>query len=84
MNAMNLSVKEAVAIAMDYIRSFGEFFPGRGMRLEETEIAENGNWLVTLSFIDSDTFDTRVYRRFEVDMRTKEVKSMTIRNPLAA
>jgi hypothetical protein len=84
MNGMNLSVKAAVAIAMDYVRLFGDVFSDKGMRLEETELAENGNWLITLSFLDSDTFDTRVYKRFEVDTESKEVRSMTIRNPLAA
>jgi hypothetical protein len=31
--------------------------------------------------MDSDTYDTRVYKVFEVDPKTKEVKAMKIRNP---
>lgn len=84
-----MNVKEAVGIAMDYVSSFDAVFPTRGLRLEETEIGEDGNWAVTLSFIDSDSAlldlrDTRVFKRFVIDPKGREVISMKIRNPLAA
>ena len=79
-----MNVKDAVGIAMDYVSSFDAVFPTRGLRLEETEIDESGNWLVTLSFIDTDSFDSRVFKRFVIDPKRREVIFMKIRNPLAA
>lgn len=84
MNAINLNVKAAVRIAMDYVQSLQEILPATHLRLEEVELTERGLWLITLSFIDSDTLETRVYKQFEVDPDTKEVRAMRIRNPLAA
>jgi hypothetical protein len=81
MNNMNLNVKGAIEVAMHYVRTFDDLIPTNGMRLEETVLNDNGRWLITLSFMDSDTYDTRVYKVFEVDPKTKEVKAMKIRNP---
>lgn len=81
MNNMNHSVKGAVAVAMEYVRSLEDVIPSRGLRLEETALNQQGRWLITLSFIDSDTLESRVYKTFEVDLTKREVKSMKIRDP---
>jgi hypothetical protein len=80
MNNMNLNVKGAIEVAMDYVQSFNELFQAKGMRLEETVLSDNGRWLITLSFIDSDTFDSRVYKVLEIDPESREVKAMKIRD----
>ena len=82
MNSMNLNVKGAVEVAMDYVNKFEELFQAKSLRLEETVLSDNGRWLITLSFIDSDTFDSRVYKTFEVNGTTREVLAMKIRNPM--
>lgn len=81
MNQMNLNVKGAVAIAMDYVRSLDELLHAEQMRLEETVRQEDGHWLITLSFRNPDTFDERTYKYLEIDPQTKEVLAMRIRNP---
>ena len=83
MNAMNLSVNDAVAVAMDYVGAFGPIFPAKGLRLEETELEDSGNWRITLSFMDDDTLGGRVYKTFLIDPDTKEVRAMKIREPSA-
>ena len=45
-------VKEAVRVAANYLRSLKDFIPVVGLRLEETEFTEDGDWLITLSTID--------------------------------
>lgn len=82
MNNMNLNVKGAVAVAMDYVRAFDDLLPVNGLRLEETILQDNGRWLITLSYIEPGTFDDRSYKTLEVDPQHKEVLSMKIRNPL--
>ena len=82
MNSMNLNVKGAVEVAMDYVNKFEELFQAKSMRLEETVLSDNGRWLIALSFIDRDTFDSRVYKTFEVNGATREVLAMKIRNPM--
>jgi hypothetical protein len=81
-----MNVKEAVELVLNYVRSFPELFPSDLPRLEETEIEDNGNWSVTLSFsAPGMPYETgRFYKRFEIDAKTKEVISMKIRNPLVA
>jgi hypothetical protein len=79
-----MNAKEAVAVAMDYVRSFPELFPSEDARLEETEIEDNGIWAVTLSFSSPGQYGGRFYKRFEIDMDRREVVSMRIRNPLVA
>jgi hypothetical protein len=81
MNQMNLNVKGAVAIAMDYLRSLDDLLPADQLRLEETIRQEDGHWLITLSFRNPDTFDERTYKYLEIDPQTKEVLAMRIRNP---
>jgi hypothetical protein len=84
MNQMNLNVKGAVAIAMDYLRSLDDLLPADQLRLEETIRQEDGHWLITLSFRNPDTFDERTYKYLEIDPQTKEVLAMRIRNPSIA
>lgn len=83
MNHMNLKVKDAVAIAMDYVRSLDELLPANQLRLEETILQESGRWLITLSYAVPGTFDERAYKILEVDPEQMEVLAMRIRNPNA-
>lgn len=78
---MNLNVKGAVAIAMDYVRSLDDLLPANDLRLEETILQDNGRWLITLSYKEPGTFDERSYKTLEIDPQQKEVLSMRIRNP---
>jgi hypothetical protein len=78
---MNLNVKGAVAIAMDYVRSLEDILPAEQLRLEETILQEGGHWLITLSFKTPGTFDERSYKVLEVDPQQKEVLAMRIRTP---
>ncbi len=79
MNNMNLNVKGAVAIAMDYVRSLDELLHADQLRLEETILQDNGHWLITLSFRAPGTFDERDYKTLEIDPAKKEVLAMRIR-----
>ena len=81
MNSMNINVKDAVAIAIDYVRSLEDLIPAQQLRLEETIRQEDGHWLITLSFRNPDTFDDRTYKYLEIDPQTREVLAMRIRNP---
>ena len=85
-----IDVKTAVRAAMNYLQEFKEFVPAQGVRLEETEHDDKGNWLITLSTKDepegqlAGAFGTlvpakRSYRRFCIDAETGEVKSMKVR-----
>ena len=80
-NHMNLKVKEAVAIAMDYVRSLDDLLPADQLRLEVTILQDNGRWLITLSYREAGMFDERSYKILEVDPDQKEVLAMRIRNP---
>lgn len=79
-----MNVQEAVRIAMDYVGSFDRIFPSEGLRLEETEIDQDGNWLITLSFLESHALGPRVFKRFVIDPNNQQVVAMKMRNPLAA
>ena len=81
MSVMNINVKGAVAIAMDYVRSLDDLIPADQLRLEETIRQDNGHWLITLSFRTPGSFDDRSYKTLEIDPETKEVLAMRIRNP---
>jgi hypothetical protein len=52
MTTPEVDVKKAIHIAIDYLREFQEFVPAEGIRLEETEHDDSGDWLITLSTID--------------------------------
>jgi hypothetical protein len=79
----NVRVKQAVEIAMEYVRSLGDLFPAVDLRLEETILQDNGRWLITLSYHEPNTFDDRGYRMLEIDPVEKEVVAMRIREPQA-
>ena len=81
MNNMNVNVKGAVAIAMDYVKSLEDLLSPEQLRLEETIKQDNGHWLITLSYRSPNTFDDRDYKILEVDPLNKEVLSMKIRRP---
>ena len=81
MNNMNINVKGAVAIAMDYIKSLDELLPAPQLRLEETIKQENGHWLITLSYAMGGFSDGRDYKILEIDPEKKEVLAMRIRRP---
>lgn len=80
MNNMNINVKGAVAIAMDYVRSLYDLLPADQFRLEETIKQDNGHWLITLSYRELGTFDERSYKILEIDAEKKEVVAMRIRS----
>jgi hypothetical protein len=88
-----LDVKQAAQTASTY---FADLYAGQGVsgvRLEEVELTEDGNfWLITLGFPDSDppkntsvasmfgtTGPNRLYKVFKVDAATGDIKSMKIR-----
>jgi hypothetical protein len=81
MGQMNINVKGAVEIAMDYVRSLDDLLPARNLRLEETVLQDDGHWLITLSYDAVGTFDDREYKTLEIDPVEKEVLAMRIRNP---
>jgi len=87
-----IDVKTAVRIAINYLQEFQEFVPAQGLRLEETEHDDSGDWLITLSMLDDreegagafasimgDLGKKRSYKRFRIDSETGEVKSMKVR-----
>ncbi len=80
MNNMNLNVKGAVAIAMDYINSLDDLLHAEQLRLEETILEDSGKWHITLSYRKHGTFDEREYKTLEIDPFKKEVLAMRIRN----
>ena len=80
MNNMNINVKGAVAIAMDYVKSLEDLLPTDQLRLEETIKQDNGHWLITLSYHEQGTLDDRSYKILEIDAEKKEVLSMRIRS----
>lgn len=79
MGSMNINVKGAVAIAMDYVKSLNDIFPANDLRLEEIMQNEKDNWLITVSFHLPGTFDERDYKTLEIDPKTQEVLAMRIR-----
>lgn len=88
---MNIDVQKAVAAARASLRDFFSEEPVQGILLEEVERSEDdGDWLITLSFIRNpkttkgaiDTFlgeGPRTYKTLKVSTETGEVLSMKIR-----
>lgn len=85
-----IDVKSAVRAAMKYLQEIQEFVPAIGMRLEETEHDDSGDWLITLSTVEDSgirvespfpVFPTgkRIYKVFRIDANTGDVKSMKVR-----
>jgi hypothetical protein len=78
-------VRAAIAAAMNYVADLKDVLPASRLRLEEVDRDETaGRWLITISFIDTDTLDTRVYKVIEVHPSDNEVLSMKIREPSQA
>lgn len=74
-----LNVKQAVGAAIEYVKEFGDVFPFRDARLEETEFdRESGTWWITLSFLDRENplLTSRINKLFEVSADTGVIKSM--------
>jgi len=84
-----IDVKSAVRTAIQYLQEFHEFIPARSLRLEETELTDDGSWLITLSTEDPDSppvvlapfsrSGSRIYKQFRIDADTGAVKSMKVR-----
>jgi hypothetical protein len=86
-----IDVKAAVQRAINYLNQLHEFIPANDVRLEETEYADSGDWLITLSALtpdDSNTFvkalgsfpsQKRTYKQFRIDAASGDVKSMKVR-----
>ena len=85
MENMNMDVKEAVTLAVQYYRSLDSLLPANDLRLEETTINQRGNWLITVSSRDQSfpIVEKRNYKILEIDSQSKKVLSMRIRNPFA-
>ena len=87
----SIDVKAAVKIAMKYLLEFQDVIPVRDVRLEETEYADSGEWLITLSTAETPTAPLgglaaalgsgkRIYKIFRIDAETGDVKSMKVRS----
>lgn len=84
-----IDVKTAVRAAMKYLQEFEEFVPAKGIRLEETEHDDSGDWLITLSMLDDQEESLgalaklvpgkRNYKQFRIDETTGDIKSMKVR-----
>lgn len=90
---MAMDIVEVVKLAQAYLDQFPDLFPGHSIRLEEVEVTDGGRWLVTLSFLlpsdesgalPGSVLPGRSYKSFEIDLDTKSVIAMRIRNPLIA
>lgn len=71
-----IDVKKAVQLASDYLKML--YDDASDIRLEETEFLDGPpeRWAVTLSF---QQFPTRLYKLFEIDANSGEVRAMRIR-----
>lgn len=83
MSPPEFNVKHAIEIAVEHLRSLNHLIPVDGLRLEETTMNKQGNWLITFSVRDSGfpLTETRIYKDLEVSPKTKSVLSMKFRNP---
>ena len=83
MSNADFNVKHAIEIAVEYLRSLNHLIPLDGLRLEETTMNKQGNWLITLSVRDSGFLhvEKRIYKDLEVSPKTRAVISMRFRNP---
>lgn len=80
-----ISVQRAVTAAENFIRNMRNSLGNLSdVRLEEVELTEDESlWLITLGFLRPEDNvigePKREYRRFEIDAKTGDFKSMTIR-----
>lgn len=74
-----IDVKKAVKSASQYLN--GLYRDGIGnMRVEEVELDEDEDWLITVSFVDhNDLVPERIYKTLVIDSETGEVIAMRIR-----
>lgn len=80
-----INIQQAVKLAVAHMQSLEGLLPLDGLRLEETTVSRQGNWLITLSTRDSSfpLVEKRNYKTLEVDVKSKKVVSMKLRNPFA-
>lgn len=74
-----IDVKKAVKTASQYLKVlYGNTMANS--RVEEVEVDEDDDWLITLSFVDmEDLVPERVYKTLVIDSETGEVLAMRIR-----
>ena len=76
-----IDVRQAVAAAIDYVKTFSDLLPAKDVRLEETEFGDQqAVWRITLSFVENQIIGSRSYKLFEIDALDGHVKSMKARN----
>jgi hypothetical protein len=85
--AKMIDLKSAVNVALDHIKLFERIMPTDNVRLEEFDFdADQGEWLITLSFAEGSFAGVsmpRTYKVFAIDGDTGYIRRMKIRNPLA-
>ena len=79
-----IDVQTAVKAAVAYVREFQELIPPREIRLEETDHTDSGDWLITLSFLESPITGMRSYKVFRINGATGAVLSMKSRSLASA
>jgi hypothetical protein len=74
-----IDIKEAVKSASKYLTGlYGRAIDNK--RIEEIEVDEDDDWLITVSFVDTnDLVPERVYKTLVVDSETGDVLAMRIR-----
>lgn len=77
-----IDVKQAVESAGKYVKRL--YSEARGLRVEETEIADDSSfWFITLSFFQESPDDLfgpdRSYKEFKIDAETGDILSMKIK-----
>jgi hypothetical protein len=75
-----IDVRQAVAAAINYVKEFSDYLPAKDVRLEETELSEQGVWRITLSFLENQLIGSRSYKMFEIDANNGAVRSMKARS----
>ncbi len=85
MERTELEIRDAINVAIDYMKSLAPLLATDDLRLEETAKSQSGNWLITISLKDPAFrfVDKRDYKTIEIDPVSKKVVSMKIRNPFA-
>jgi hypothetical protein len=83
-----IDVKEAAKVAVEYLQSLPNM-PAVAVRLEEVILTDNEQfWLITLSFMDDAeprgiaaiaNAPERLYKAFNIDAESGQVRSMKIR-----
>ena len=75
-----IDVKKAVKSASQYLTGLYRTSIGN-LRVEEVEIADDEDWLITVSFVDfNDLVPERIYKTLEIDSETGDVLAMRIRD----